>query len=280
MKCNRQIDQPCWPAAGAGTEAVPSRRCCRRLLGRCFLPHSPLRSSSHSHAGLVSHRSQVTEKAKHYGISTLLPEPVDPAQDLVLQYELKLTNGLSCGGAYLKFVTADDSFKPEGLKDDTPYTVMFGPDKCGATNKVRLAVRGGACCPVLMGSAGPHWKCARPACWRVAMLGLALMALPAHPALQRHPQAMALFPMQLPSVHKPPRGCLLPAGAPDPAPQVPQDRQDRGEAPGSAAQRAHRRRVPSSGGLGRFPAVPPQPCCLQRKLSSSPTGPAKRAPLS
>lgn len=39
------------------------------------------------------------EKAKHYGISRLLDTPVDPAQDLVLQYELKLGNGLSCGGA-------------------------------------------------------------------------------------------------------------------------------------------------------------------------------------
>ena len=29
---------------------------------------------------------QVPEKAKHYGISTLLPEPVDPAKDLVLQF--------------------------------------------------------------------------------------------------------------------------------------------------------------------------------------------------
>jgi hypothetical protein len=79
----------------------------------------------------------VPEKAKHYGISTLLPEPVDPASDLVLQYELKLTNGLSCGGAYLKFLTAEESFTPAELKDDTPYTVMFGPDKCGSTNKVR-----------------------------------------------------------------------------------------------------------------------------------------------
>jgi len=79
---------------------------------------------------------QVTEKAKHYGISKLLPEAVDPAKDLVLQYELKLTNGLGCGGAYIKFLTADGEFTPSGLKDDTPYTVMFGPDKCGATNKV------------------------------------------------------------------------------------------------------------------------------------------------
>jgi hypothetical protein len=79
---------------------------------------------------------QVPDKAKHYGISKVLPVAVDPASDLVLQYELKLTNGLSCGGAYLKFLTAEESFTPEGLKDNTPYTVMFGPDKCGDTNKV------------------------------------------------------------------------------------------------------------------------------------------------
>ncbi len=53
-----------------------------------------------------------------------------------LQYDVKLANGLSCGGAYLKFLTADEAFSPAALKDDTPYTVMFGPDKCGSTNKV------------------------------------------------------------------------------------------------------------------------------------------------
>ena len=95
------------------------RRRCRR------------RHCRHSHACL-----QVTEKAQHYGIAKLLPEPVDPAKDLVLQFDLKLTSGLSCGGAYIKFVTADATFTPAGLKDDTPYPVMFGPDKCGATNKV------------------------------------------------------------------------------------------------------------------------------------------------
>eukprot|EP00887_Chlorella_sp_A99_P006722 scaffold3.g6722.t1 len=91
--------------------------------------------------GLSDPALKVPEKAKHYGISTALPEPVDPTQDLVLQYDLKLQSGHSCGGAYLKFLTADDAFTPEGLKDDTPYTVMFGPDKCGTTNKVHLIVR-------------------------------------------------------------------------------------------------------------------------------------------
>ena len=76
------------------------------------------------------------EKARHYGIATGLPETVDPAEGIVLQYDLKIAEGVTCGGAYLKFLTADADIKFEELKDDSPYTVMFGPDKCGATNKV------------------------------------------------------------------------------------------------------------------------------------------------
>ncbi|PRW59639.1 calnexin-like protein 1-like [Chlorella sorokiniana] len=92
-------------------------------------------------ASLEKKALKVPDKAKHYGISTVLKKAVDPAKDLVLQYDLKLGNGLSCGGAYIKFVTADTAFTPKGLKDDTPYTVMFGADKCGDTNKVHLILR-------------------------------------------------------------------------------------------------------------------------------------------
>jgi calnexin len=84
---------------------------------------------------------KVPEKARHYGIATALPETTDPSQGLVLQYDLKLSDGLTCGGAYLKFLTADADIKFEELKDDSAYTVMFGPDKCGSTNKVHLILR-------------------------------------------------------------------------------------------------------------------------------------------
>ncbi|KAK2075633.1 hypothetical protein QBZ16_001741 [Prototheca wickerhamii] len=85
---------------------------------------------------------KTTDKARHYGISAALPEPVDPSKDLVLQYELQLPEGgISCGGAYLKFLTATGDFTPAGLTDATPYTVMFGPDRCGLTNKVHLILR-------------------------------------------------------------------------------------------------------------------------------------------
>lgn len=55
---------------------------------------------------------------------------------------MKAQTGLECGGAYMKLLT--DS--PEGIKfkefsNDTPYTIMFGPDKCGGTNKVHFIFR-------------------------------------------------------------------------------------------------------------------------------------------
>jgi len=78
----------------------------------------------------------VTEKARHYGYAANIGKEVDPAKGLVLQFELKLADGLTCGGAYLKFLTASAEFDASGLVEDTPYVVMFGPDKCGATNKV------------------------------------------------------------------------------------------------------------------------------------------------
>ena len=84
----------------------------------------------------------MTEKAKHYGVATRLPDAIDPSKGkTVLQYELKAETPLECGGAYMKFLTASPSFEPSGLVEDTPYTVMFGPDVCGLTDKVHLIVR-------------------------------------------------------------------------------------------------------------------------------------------
>ncbi|CAI5466840.1 unnamed protein product [Closterium sp. Yama58-4] len=85
----------------------------------------------------------VTEKAKKYGIAVELPELVDPKQDtLVLQYDVRLQNKLECGGAYLKFLMPQTAgWTPSQFKDDSPYSIMFGPDKCGSTNKVHFIFR-------------------------------------------------------------------------------------------------------------------------------------------
>ncbi|KDE03231.1 hypothetical protein MVLG_06288 [Microbotryum lychnidis-dioicae p1A1 Lamole] len=82
-------------------------------------------------------------KAAHHGISALFDKPLDPkGKTLVVQYEVKLQNGLDCGGAYLKLLSdSAQGIQAEEFSDATPYTIMFGPDKCGSTSKVHFIFR-------------------------------------------------------------------------------------------------------------------------------------------
>merc|ERR1719502_527987 len=84
----------------------------------------------------------VSDPARKHAVSTLFAKPFDPkGVGLVIQYELQLKNGLTCGGAYLKLLTASEELSHDGFKAETPYTIMFGPDKCGETNKVHFILR-------------------------------------------------------------------------------------------------------------------------------------------
>ena len=57
----------------------------------------------------------------------------------MVQYESTLTDGLTCGGAYIKLLEAPvDTSK---FDNESPYVLMFGPDRCGATDKVHFIVR-------------------------------------------------------------------------------------------------------------------------------------------
>jgi len=93
------------------------------------------KSEGHEDYGLL-----VSEVAKKYAIVRELPETIDPKDgSLVLQYEVRLHNGLECGGAYLKYLRPQESgWKPAEFDNESPYSIMFGPDKCGATNKVHF----------------------------------------------------------------------------------------------------------------------------------------------
>jgi calnexin len=86
-----------------------------------------------------------TEKARHYAAAAAFSKPWNPAgKELVLQYEVRLQQGQECGGAYLKLVSADSNGKPfdaKKFKNDYPYVIMFGPDKCGSTNVVHFIFR-------------------------------------------------------------------------------------------------------------------------------------------
>ncbi len=75
--------------------------------------------------------------ASHHAISSVLKEPIDPkGKPLVIQYEVKLQQGLECGGAYMKLLRYDSSFKASLFDNKSPFVIMFGPDHCGGTNKV------------------------------------------------------------------------------------------------------------------------------------------------
>eukprot|EP00270_Netrium_digitus_P004793 TRINITY_DN1612_c0_g1_i2.p1 TRINITY_DN1612_c0_g1~~TRINITY_DN1612_c0_g1_i2.p1 ORF type:complete len:561 (-),score=70.99 TRINITY_DN1612_c0_g1_i2:228-1910(-) len=84
----------------------------------------------------------VSEKARRYAVVSTFNEATDPKEGLVLQYDVRLQKGMECGGAYLKFLMEQGSdWSPENFKEDSPYSIMFGPDKCGATNKVHFIYR-------------------------------------------------------------------------------------------------------------------------------------------
>ncbi|KAK4628765.1 Calnexin [Fulvia fulva] len=82
------------------------------------------------------------DKAAHHAISAKFDKPIDSkGKDLVLQYEVKLQNFLECGGAYMKLLQDNAALKSDEFTNASPYIIMFGPDKCGSTNKVHFIFR-------------------------------------------------------------------------------------------------------------------------------------------
>lgn len=82
-------------------------------------------------------------KAKHAAISSPLSKPFKfEDKPLVVQYEVTMQEGQECGGSYIKLLSAGKH--TEDLKkfnDKTPYTIMFGPDKCGNDIKLHFIFR-------------------------------------------------------------------------------------------------------------------------------------------
>mmetsp|Transcript_23663 Transcript_23663/g.34934 ORF Transcript_23663/g.34934 Transcript_23663/m.34934 type:complete len:399 (-) Transcript_23663:7637-8833(-) len=77
---------------------------------------------------------QTSEDARFYGISAKMDKTFTSGdKELVLQYSVKHEQNLDCGGAYIKLLPGKvDQPKFGG---DTPYSIMFGPDICGSSNK-------------------------------------------------------------------------------------------------------------------------------------------------
>lgn len=84
----------------------------------------------------------VKNVAAHHAISAKFPKKIDnKGKTLVVQYEVKPQNSLVCGGAYMKLLQENKKLHAEEFSNATPYVIMFGPDRCGATNKVHFIFR-------------------------------------------------------------------------------------------------------------------------------------------
>ncbi|XP_071847456.1 calnexin-like [Apostichopus japonicus] len=76
-------------------------------------------------------------KAKHHAIAVNLDTLFEFEEEpLIAQYEVKFQNGMECGGAYLKLLAGQPDL--DSFQDKTRYSIMFGPDKCGADSKLHF----------------------------------------------------------------------------------------------------------------------------------------------
>ncbi|KAH8310848.1 hypothetical protein KR044_003220 [Drosophila immigrans] len=83
-------------------------------------------------------------KAKHAAISSRLIKQFDfkSGKPLVVQYEVTMQEGQECGGSYIKLLSAGkETDDLTTFNDKTPYTIMFGPDKCGNDVKMHFIFR-------------------------------------------------------------------------------------------------------------------------------------------
>ncbi|PON35721.1 Calreticulin/calnexin [Trema orientale] len=96
------------------------------------------KSEGHDDHGLL-----VSEKARKYAIVKELDQNLAlKDKTIALQFEVRLQNGLECGGAYLKYLRPQDvGWKAREFDNESPYSIMFGPDKCGSTNKVHFILK-------------------------------------------------------------------------------------------------------------------------------------------
>ena len=49
--------------------------------------------------------------------------------------------GQDCGGGYLKLYSQSKDLDLNKVTDKTPYTIMFGPDRCGSESKLHFIFR-------------------------------------------------------------------------------------------------------------------------------------------
>lgn len=81
-------------------------------------------------------------KAKHAAVAARLKKPFKfDDKVLIVQYELNFQDGQECGGGYIKLLSDSPTMDLRHFTDKTPYTIMFGPDKCGSDSKLHFIFR-------------------------------------------------------------------------------------------------------------------------------------------
>ncbi|XP_073505859.1 calnexin isoform X1 [Phyllobates terribilis] len=84
----------------------------------------------------------LASRAKHHAIAIKLKKPfVFDKKPLIVQYEVNFQSGIECGGAYVKLLSKTSDHSLDQFQDKTPYTIMFGPDKCGEDYKLHFIFR-------------------------------------------------------------------------------------------------------------------------------------------
>lgn len=98
----------------------------------------PKLNAEEENLGLV-----LKSRARHAAISRKLRRPFNfQNKPLVVQYEVIFQEDQECGGAYLKLLSDSSEHKDlTTFHDKTPYSIMFGPDKCGPDTKVRNGIK-------------------------------------------------------------------------------------------------------------------------------------------
>lgn len=92
------------------------------------LPNSPRRLTTRERLSLFNMRSSCKVSIKW-----------SPFHQSINMANIWL-DGLECGGAYLKLLRDNKALHQEEFSNASPYVIMFGPDKCGTTNKVHLII--------------------------------------------------------------------------------------------------------------------------------------------
>ena len=92
----------------------------------------------------TNHGLILKQEARKYALTAPFPKGnhiISNDQSFIVQYEVRLQDGLTCGGAYIKLYEGVQGFSAYGITSASPYVIMFGPDKCGTTDKVHFIIR-------------------------------------------------------------------------------------------------------------------------------------------